>query len=140
MITQQVPLNVHQPWVVFYFLRPIISQTFHWLPLYKLIYEICCFIAPSWRHFVRAYLNLSGQNIVPDLLSPPAIIRPPAKHALISYDAYSIVINAHTMILLAHHFWSHIPRGARSLVFVILGPYSCNAEICYFEISLRIKN
>jgi len=92
------------------------SQPLYRLPLYHLIDEICCFGAPAKRYLIWLDLDLLIQNCVSDFLSASAVVGPLAKHALVGYDAYCVKVNSYAVILLAHHFWSHVTwRTARFL-------------------------
>jgi hypothetical protein len=132
LVAQEVPLDVAKPRVVLHFLRAVVPQTLHRLPLKQQVDEVHGLRGPTCGHLVLANLDLSGQDVVSDLLAPSAIVGPSTEHALVGYNADGVVVDTHAMVLFAHDLGSHVPRGATRLILVVLGPYAGNAEISNF--------
>jgi hypothetical protein len=97
-------------------------------------------MSPARWHLILAYLNLFSKDIVSDLFSASSIVGSSPKHALVSNDAHSIIVDTDPMILFAHHLRCHVAGGSTRFIFVVLRPNPGYAKICNFQIALRIKN
>lgn len=85
-------------------------------------------------------LNLLGENMVSDLLSILTNIGSSPKHALIPYHTHCKIINCNTMVLPAHHLWSHVSWCSRCILCILRIPYSCNSKVCESQNSILIED
>ncbi len=111
--------------MIFDLLWAVKSESVERLPLDQLINEIGCLKAPSLRHLSTPDLDLLAQDVVTYFLAVLAYVRPPAKHALISDDANSKIVDCDSVVLTAHNFGSHV-AGCSTGVFGVFGvPDTC---------------
>ena len=89
------------------------------LPLDQLVNEVSRLETPARRHLVLADLHLLGEDMVSNLLTRLAHVRTLTIHALVADDTHGKVVNCHPVILPAHHFWCHVPRGPRCVFCVV---------------------
>jgi hypothetical protein len=79
---------------------------------YYFIDKICCLKTPAIGNLIAFDLNLSSENLLPDLSSRFADIWTAAIHALVSNDTYCEIIGGHSVVLSTHNFGCHISWGA----------------------------
>ena len=128
-IIEIFPGKIAQPRVVLDLIRAVESQSVHGLSLDHSIYKICCLNAPSSRDVASLDLNLLAKNVVPNFFPAFAKVRTSSHHALIRNNTYSKVIHTDSVVLSAHHLWSHVARGATSVLIIFRSPLSCNSKI-----------
>lgn len=68
--------------------------------------------------------------MVSDFFATLSYVGAAPKHALISYDAHSEIINGTSMVLTTHYFRGHVTWSATSVLSVLFTPHSGNAKIC----------
>lgn len=134
------PIISLKPRMLFYFFRPTQSKPRRWLSLYQLIDKIGSFSTPSIRHFVSFDLHLLRQYMVPDFLPVFTLIRPLTKHTLVCDHAHREIVHCHSMVLAAHHLWSHITRCTWGIFRIIWVLDPCNTKISDSQVALFIKH
>ena len=121
-------------------LRALFAESIAWLMLNQPVDEISSLEGPAVGDLVLVNLDLLREDVVSDLLTVFAMVRPLAEHALIGNDTHGEVVNCHTMILSAHNLRRHIPGRSRS-VFGVLGiPATSNTQISHSQIALLVEN
>lgn len=125
-----VPWKVSQPWVIFNVLRPIETKSIKWFSLDESVNEVSSFDGPALRDLHSLDLDLFGKDVLSDLPSVSASVWSSSKHAFIADDTHGEVVNGHSMRLLAHDLWGHVPWSSRSVLGVIWVPNSGDSKIC----------
>lgn len=62
--------------------RPIVPQPIFGFSLDTLVYEVHALLGPAHGQLAFFDLDLSGENLVPDLLSAVSSVRPESHHTL----------------------------------------------------------
>ena len=70
-----------------------------------------------------------GEDLVPDILAVPAIVRPLAHHELVANHTDRKVIRRKRVRLPAHDFGGHVAWRARGLIAIVLPYNPGNAHI-----------
>lgn len=61
-------------------------------------------------------------------------------HALVHYDPQGEVIDGHSVVLSAHHFWRHVPGRSACLVRVRRLPNASYAKVSNAEVAHTIEH
>ena len=107
----------------------LIADSIHRFPLQALVDEIGSSLIPPCWYVSLLDLDLSKQDLVPDILSRASFIRPLAHHALICDDTHSEVVRSQSMVLPAHNLWGHVAGSTTCLTGVVRGEDPCDTEV-----------
>lgn len=108
--------------------------------MYQSVNEISSFDTPAIWHISLLDLYLFGKDVLSDLLSTSSSVWAPAKHAFISDDTHSKVVDCHSVRLLAHYFGSHVSWSTGCILRVIWIPDPSNSQVCNFEETILVKD
>ena len=78
--------------------------------------------------------------MIPDFFTRFSSIGSPTKHALVSHDSNSKVVDASCMVLAAHNFGSHITWCTGSILGILWPLNSCYAEISYPHVAIIVDD
>lgn len=109
---ERFPIEIVEPLMVFENVRAFFAKAISWLALNQFVDEISSLDRPARRNILLMDSYLLLENVLANFLSIFTMIGPLAKHALVSDDPHSEVVDCHSMVLSAHDFWCHIAWGA----------------------------
>jgi len=129
-LLQSIERKIANPWMTKNLFNSIKAQSVWGFPLNHSVNEISPLHWPVSGNLLPLDLNLLGQNLVSDLLSASAIVRPFYKHKFVCNYPNSKVVSLKWVILPTQHLRSHVPRCSASVTRVILSPFSSHSKIC----------
>lgn len=102
------------------------------------IYEICRFKRPIRRDVSLFDLDLMRNDVISDFFAAAPIVGSSPKHAFVSNDSNSVVVNREGVILATHDLRSHVARCTRRILCVILPPDTCNTKVCDAQVTITL--
>ena len=140
LVQQIIPREVTQPRVVLNVLRTVKSETIQGLALDQTVYEVGSLNGPAWWNVSASDLHLPSKNMLADLASIPASVRPPAEHALVADDTHGEIVDSNSVRLAAHNFGSHVTWRARRIFLVLRIPHSSNTQVSDLQVAILVED
>ena len=118
-----LPVNILKPDMLLDLIRTIKAEAIGWLALKSFIDKICGLHGPALGDIGFPQIDLALYDAISNVLASLASIGALPKHQLIADDAQSKVVHGNSMVLSAHDFRGHIPRGPRGVIGVVWAPH-----------------
>ena len=141
-ILQRGPVEVLEPWVVLGLVIAVVAEARVRHPVEAFVDEVGGLETPPVGHLRLVDLGLVLFDMVANVFTGLALIRPAPIHALVSDDADGEIVGHHTVIVLAHDFGRHVTGSATGLVRVVdaVDPFPGDTEVCQLEVAVVVKD
>ena len=140
LLTQTIPVKVVEPWMFPQNMRSLLPETVTRLPLDQSVDKISSICRPVLRNFILMDFDLFRKDMITNLFSVLAMVRPLAEHTLIGDDSHSEVVDGYTVVLAAHDLGSHIAGRARCVLRVLRIPQTCNTQIRDPQVAILVED
>ena len=111
------------------------AQTSFWPSLDELVDEISSLDRPPFRYLAFLDGRLFGKNLLSDGFSVPAYVWSLSHHQLVDDDSEGIEIDLVAVVLLGHHFRSHVAWSPACVREILLSVLLSDTQVSHMEIS-----
>lgn len=122
------------------FLDAIGTQSVMWIPYQQFINKIDGLSWPVLGSFLRLYLSLLSQDLVPDFLTVFSKIWSFSQHKLITHYTKCKIVNTEWVILATHDFRCHVARRTTGVISVVFPPLAWDSQVSQPNVAIRLQH